>query len=146
MNTIKNLITNKAHLIIYWFLCLYFQQFVTQLLLPSTIRFTIWHILWIVDITWVMIILIYDIYKKNICIKELKIFILIIFALFTTISWILKQPNHSPYYIFTLVTLYEQVFIFYTYAKDKNIKDIKFLFNKLATLFVYLTSLYTSIS
>lgn len=146
MNTIKNLITNKAHLIVYWFLCLYFQQFVTQLLLPSTIRFTLWHILWVIDIAWVMIILIYDIYKKNICVKTSKIFILTIFVLFTTISWILKQPNHGHYYIFTLVTLYEQVFIFYTYAKDKNVKDIKFLLNKLATLFVYLTSLYTSIS
>ena len=146
MNTIKNLITNKSHLIIYWFFCIYFQQFVTQLLLPSTIRFTIWHILWVIDIAWVMIILIYDIYKKNIYFKDPKIFILIIFVLFTTISWLLKQPDHGPYYIFTLVTLYEQFFIFYTHAKENSIDDIKCLLKKLATIFIYFVSFYSFVS
>lgn len=146
MNTIKNLITNKSHLIIYWVFCIYFQQFVTQLLLPSTIRFVIWHILWVLDIAWVMTILIYDIYKKNICFKDPKILILIIFVLFTTISWLLKQPDHGPYYIFTLVTLYEQVFIFYTYAKENSIDDIKCLFKKLATIFIYFVSFYSFVS
>lgn len=143
INKCKNLILSKTNLIIYWFSCLFFQHFVTQLLLPESIRSVIWHGLWVIDILWVTILIIYDIYKKQINFKDKKILFLFIFVLFTTISWIFKQPNHGPYYIFTLVTLYEQAFIFYLYALEADLNEFKTIFVKLAYIFIGFVSFYT---
>ena len=143
INKCKNIIFSKTNLILYWFSCLFFQHFVTQLLLPESLRSFIWHGLWVIDILWVTILIIYDIYKKQINFKDKKILFLIIFVLFTTVSWIFKQPNHGPYYIFTLVTLYEQAFIFYLYALEANPNEFKTIFVKLAYIFIGFISFYT---
>ena len=143
INKCKNLILSKTNLIIYWFSCLFFQHFVTQLLLPESIRSVIWHGLWVIDILWVTILIVYDIYKKQINFKDKKILFLFIFVLFTTISWVFKQTNHGPYYIFTLVTLYEQAFIFYLYALEANPNEFKTIFVKLAYIFIGFVSFYT---
>ena len=142
MSKIKNNILNEKNLILFWFCCLFFQHFITQLLLPESIRSIIWHALWVIDILWTTIVLIYDIYKKKIYFKDSKILILRLFVLINTISWLLFN-EHGPYYIFTLVTLYEQTFIFYAYANKNDIKD---LFIKLAYAFIGLVSFYTIIS
>ena len=140
---IKDFLLSKKKLITFWFGCIFFQHFISQLLLPTSIRTTIWHILWVIYTIWTVIILIYDIYKKNIHFKDKKILILSLFSLTNTISWILFNPSHTAYYIFTLVTLYAQCFIFYTYDNKNEIKD---LFIKLAYVFVGIVSIYTTIS
>ena len=140
---IKDFLLSKKKLIAFWFGCLFFQTFITQLLLSKSIRTIIWHELWAIDIIWTSVILIYDIYKKNINFKDKKILVLSLFVLANTISWCLFNPNHKPYYIFALVTLYEQSFIFYTYDNKNEIKD---LFVKLAYVFVGIVSIFTIIS
>ena len=142
MQKIKNYIFNEKNLITFWFCCLFFQHFITQLLLPESIRAVIWHALWVIDILWTTVVLIYDICHKKINFKDSKIVVLSLFVLINTISWLLFN-EHGPYYIFTLVTLYEQAFIFYAYA-NKN--DIKELFIKLAYAFIGLVSFYTIVS
>ena len=142
MTKFKNYIFNEKNLILFWFCCLFFQHFITQLLLPESIRAVIWHALWVIDILWTTVVLIYDIYQKKINFKDSKIVVLSLFVLINTISWLLFN-EHGPYYIFTLVTLYEQAFIFYAYA-NKN--DIKELFIKLAYAFIGLVSFYTIVS
>ena len=142
MQKIKNYIFNEKNLITFWFCCLFFQHFITQLLLPESIRAVIWHALWVIDILWTTVALIYDICHKKINFKDSKIVVLSLFVLINTISWLLFN-EHGPYYIFTLVTLYEQAFIFYAYA-NKN--DIKELFIKLAYAFIGLVSFYTIVS
>ncbi len=143
MSNINKYILNKQYLILFWFYCLFFQHFVTQLLLPESIRAIIWHGLWVIDILWTVIILAYDVYKKNIHLKDKKILVLLIFVVINTISWLLFDPTHGPYSIFTLVTLYAQSFVFYSYALEH---DIKALLIKLAYLFIGFTSFYTIIS
>ncbi len=140
---IKDFLLNKKIFIAFWFGCLYFQHFIAQLLLTTSIRTTIWHILWVIYAIWTVIILIYDIYKKNINFKDKKILTLSLFALINTISLFLFSSNHSAYYIFALATLYAQCFIFYTYDNKNEIKD---LFIKLAYVFVGIVSIYTTIS
>ncbi len=142
MSKIKNIIFNEKNLILFWFCCLFFQHFITQLLLPESIRAVIWHGLWILNILWTTVILIYDIYQKKINFKDTKVLVLTIFVLVNTSSWLLFN-EHGPYYIFTLVTLYEQAFVFYVYASKNDIKD---LFVKLAYAFIGLVSFYTIVS
>ncbi len=142
MSKIKNIILNEKNLILFWFCCLFFQHFITQLLLPESIRAIIWHGLWILNILWTTVILIYDIYQKKINFKDTKVLVLTIFVLVNTSSWLLFN-EHGPYYIFTLVTLYEQAFVFYVYANKNDIKD---LFVQLAYAFIGLVSFYTIVS
>ena len=68
---IKDFLLSKKKLIAFWFGCLFFQTFITQLLLSKSIRTIIWHGLWTIDIIWTSVILIYDIYKKNINFKDI---------------------------------------------------------------------------
>ena len=142
MLKIKNILSSEENLIYFWFCCLFFQHFITQLLLPESIRSIIWHALWIIDILWTTIVLIYDVYKKKINFKDFKILVLTLFVLINTISWLLFN-EHGPYYIFTLVTLYEQAFVFYAYACKNNIKD---LFIKIAYSFIGIVTFYTIVS
>ncbi len=139
-------ITDKKNLILFWFFCCIFQHFITQILISEYLRAILWRILWIIDIIWTSIILIKDIYTKKINYKDTKIFLLVLFVIFTTISWLIKSPSHSPYYFFTLVTLYEQTFIFYLYAIETKIEDIKSLLKKLAFIYICFVCFYTIIS
>ncbi len=143
MSNIKKYILNKQNLILFWFSCLFFQHFVTQLLLPESIRAIIWHGLWVIDIIWTIVVLFYDLYKKNIHLKDKKIIVLIVFVVINTISWLLFDPTRGPYGIFTLITLYAQSFVFYSYALKNDIKD---LLIKLAYLFIGFTAFYTIVS
>ena len=139
-------ITDKKNLILFWFFCCIFQHFITQILISEYLRAILWRILWIIDIIWTSIILIKDIYTKKINYKDTKMFLLVLFVIFTTISWLIKSQSHSPYYFFTLVTLYEQAFIFYLYAIETKIEDIKSLLKNLAFIYLCFVCFYTIIS
>ena len=125
----KKTILNKRNIILFWLSYCIFEHFVTRIFLAEMLRATLWRAFWFIDILWSIIVLFDDIRHNRIDIKDKKKLLLVIFVGFTAVSWVIKAPVHNVYYLFTLITLFEQAFIFYRFGLENNIDEIKKIIN-----------------
>ena len=142
----KNFILNKRNIILFWLSYCIFEHFITRIFLSEPIRATLWRAFWFIDILWSVIIIINDISHDRIDIKDKKKLLLVIFVGFTAVSWVIKAPVHNVYYLCTLITLFEQAFIFYRFGLENNIDEIKKIIKFTSYMFVGLVFLYTASS
>ena len=141
-----NFISNKKNLILFYFEAIFFQVFVLRIFFSGNIYNSLQQLIWGLNTLWVIYIAIYDFKNKQIHFNNSRILILFVFFIISTISWILYQPNHSLFYFYDLVKLYEFGFIFYTYSIKAKIDEIKRLLNILAFSFCVYVYIYISVS
>lgn len=146
IKSLKDFILNKRNIILFWLSYCIIEHFVTRIFLAETLRATLWRAFWFIDILWSIIILFDDIRHNRIDIKDKKKLLLVIFVGFTAVSWVIKAPVHNVYYLCTLITLFEQAFIFYRFGLESNIDEIKKIINIIAYMFGGLVFLYTASS
>lgn len=141
-----NFISNKKILIIFYFEAIFFQVFILRIFFTGNVYNTLEHLIWGLNTLWVIYITIYDFKNKQIQFNNSRVLILFLFFIISTISWILYQPNHSLFYFYDLIKLYEFGFIFYTYSINANIKEIKKTLSVLAYSFCTYVLIYIIIS
>ena len=111
-----NFISNKKNLILYYFEAIFFQVFVLRIFFSGNIYNSFQQLVWGLNTLWVIYIAIYDFKNKQIKFNNSRIIFMFVFFIISTISWILYQSNHSFFYFYDLVKLYEFGLIFYTYS------------------------------
>ena len=121
----NNYISNKKYLILFYFEAIFFQVFILRIFFTGNVYNTLEHLIWGINTLWVIYITIYDFKNKQIQFNNSRILILFLFFIVSTISWILYQPNHTLFYFYDLIKLYEFGFIFYSYPIDTDRKEIK---------------------
>ncbi len=136
---------NKRNLILFYFEGIFLQYFVFRIFF-SNLYNNLCHIIWGINMIWVLVIAIYDSIHKNYDFKNKKNLILFLYFIISTISWILYQPNHSIYTLYDLFKLFEFSFIFYTYSKyvsknelENTIKVIAYSF----CIYVFIYNLFS---
>ena len=141
-----NFISSKKNLILFYFEAIFFQVFILRIFFTGNVYNTLEHLIWGLNTLWVIYITIYDFRNKQIQFNNSRILILFLFFIVSTISWILFQPNHSLFYFYDLIKLYEFGFIFYTYSINANIKEIKKTLSVLAYSFCTYVFIYIIVS
>ena len=142
----NNYISNKKYLILFYFEAIFFQVFILRIFFTGNVYNTLEHLIWGINTLWVIYITIYDFKNKQIQFNNSRILILFLFFIVSTISWILYQPNHTLFYFYDLIKLYEFGFIFYSYPIDTDRKEIKNTINILAYSFCTYVFVYIIIS
>lgn len=142
----NNFISNKKNLILFYFEAIFFQVFILRIFFTGNVYNTLEHLIWGLNTLWVIYIAIYDFKDQQIQFNSSRILILFLFFIVSTISWILYQPNHTLFYFYDLIKLYEFGFIFYTYSINANIKEIKKTLSVLAYSFCTYVLIYIIIS
>ena len=150
MESIKNFIYNKKNLILFYFEITFFQIFLLRILFRESGFFYYRTNLLIMAINtlWVFLIIGHDIRHKKIHYKNKRMFFMLLFLALATIGWIISLPSHGFYveYLHELVKLYEFGYIFYSYAFEVNIEEIKKTVNILAYSFCAYVLTYSIIS
>ena len=141
-----NFISNKKNLILYYFEAIFFQVFVLRIFFSGNIYNSFQQLVWGLNTLWVIYIAIYDFKNKQIKFNNSRIIFMFVFFIISTISWILYQSNHSFFYFYDLVKLYEFGLIFYTYSCTVKIDKIKNLLNILASSFCVYVFIYIFVS
>lgn len=141
-----NFISSKKNLILFYFEAIFFQVFILRIFFTGNVYNTLEHLIWGLNTLWVIYITIYDFRNKQIQFNNSRILILFLFFIVSTISWILFQPNHSLFYFYDLIKLYEFGFIFYTYSINANIKEIRKTLSVLAYSFCTYVFIYIIVS
>ena len=142
----NNFISSKKNLILFYFEAIFFQVFILRIFFTGNVYNTLEHLIWGINTLWVIYITIYDFKNKQIQFNNSRILILFLFFIVSTISWILFQPNHSLFYFYDLIKLYEFGFIFYSYPINTDRKEIKNTINILAYSFCTYVFVYIIIS
>lgn len=113
MRLLKNFIFDKTNLIIAYFETIFLQIFVLRIFLSGNLYNSSCQLLWGINIIWVLVILLKDISKNNISIKDKKTFLLTLYFIIALISWLFYRKKYNLYSIYDLIKLYEFCFIFY---------------------------------
>lgn len=142
----NNFINKKKNLILFYFESIFFQVFILRIFFAGNIYNSVEHLIWGLNTLWVLYIALHDFKNKQIPFKKSRIMFIFLFFIISTISWILYQPNHSLFYFYDLIKLYEFGFIFYTYPINTDIKEIKNTLNILAYSFCTYVLVYIIIS
>lgn len=142
----NNFINKKKNLILFYFESIFFQVFILRIFFAGNIGNSVEHLIWGLNTLWVLYIALHDFKNKQIPFKKSRIMFIFLFFIISTISWILYQPNHSLFYFYDLIKLYEFGFIFYTYPINTDIKEIKNTLNILAYSFCTYVLVYIIIS
>ena len=142
----NNFISSKKNLILFYFEAIFFQVFILRIFFTGNVYNTLEHLIWGINTLWVIYITIYDFKNKQIQFNNSRILILFLFFIVSTISWILYQPNHTLFYFYDLIKLYEFGFIFYSYPINTDRKEIKNTINILAYSFCTYVFVYIIIS
>lgn len=142
----NNFINKKKNLILFYFESIFFQVFILRIFFAGNIYNSVEHLIWGLNTLWVLYIALHDFKNKQIPFKKSRIMFIFLFVIISTISWILYQPNHSLFYFYDLIKLYEFGFIFYTYPINTDIKEIKNTLNILAYSFCTYVLVYIIIS
>lgn len=142
----NNFISNKKYLILFYFEAIFFQVFVLRIFFSGHIYNSLQQLIWGLNTLWVIYIAIYDFKNKQIQFNNSRILLLFLFFIVSTISWILCQPNHTLFYFYDLIKLYEFGFIFYTYPINTDKKEIKNTINILAYSFCTYVFIYVIVS
>lgn len=142
----NHFISNKQNLILFYFEAIFFQVFVLRIFFSGNIYNSFEHLIWGFNTIWVVFIAIHDLKNKQIQLNNSRIIFMFLFFIISSISWIIYQPNHSLFYFYDLVKLYEFGFIFYTYSDEVKIDEIKHLLNILSSSFCAYVFIYISIS
>lgn len=142
----NNFISNKKNLILFYFEAIFFQVFILRIFFTGNVYNTLGHLIWGLNTLWVIYIAIYDFKNKQIQFNNSQVLIMFLFFIISTISWILYQPNHTLFYFYDLIKLYEFGFIFYIYPINTGIKEIKNTVNILAYSFCTYVFIYIIIS
>ena len=85
----NNFISAKKNIILFYFETIFFQVFILRIFVAGNIYNTLEHLIWGLNILWVIYIAIYDFKNKQIQFNSSRILILFLFFIISTISWIL---------------------------------------------------------
>ena len=146
MGNIKDFVLNKKYLILFYFEAIFLQVFVLRIFFRSTVYNNLCHLIWGINMVWMLIIAAYDIINKNYDIKNKKNLLLFLYFIIATISWIFYQPNHSIYTLYDLFKLFEFSFMFYSYPKLVSQNELKKTFKIIVYSFCLHVFIYNLIS
>ena len=148
MKLLEKFLFDKINLIISYFETIFLQIFILRIFLSGNLYYFSCNLLWAINLTWVLIIILKDVFDKNIIkIKDKKYYLLILYFIIAVISWLFYRKKYNLYSFYDLIKLYEFCFIFYLIPFEvKNSKKLHKMLEIISYSFCTYVFIFLSIS